>query len=905
MTEQKETKDIIQRYKENEDWIKIDILNQLALDVEKYHIRDNIGKRFSDIIVGYDSEINKVVDDLKEIGIDAPYHIGDDNLRNNIQEKIDNLCGEYFRDQIVNSIKGVSKDVEKGTYLFSELYKLKLNDSDIDLNKIYFATFGGDTSFDITTELVKMGILYYDVHSGKKWSHTYYRTPKYVEPILQNIQNYISIPQISDVSSYLKQEMMEKNIPRLVYIDFATRKIEKDFTSHIYNIKSQFDLLYPDEFEEYSYPKAGVIFKDDHNLCFSPLTIETIQKEIISIKKDTLESIRNLISKVMKKLEDKYIAASQTSLRFDNNLRAYVGSIDVGTKKPLGIIITPWLLWAEESYSQEIKFDLNWIKDNKPCLIITSDKLRPSLIRKAMFGGYQDISFISMTESGNHLLSLGKKHDLINEIEEIFESEDFKIEDVTKKVLMNMFPFTREDILEFANIKYTKEGLLNIAGDIDIAKSMLKDDMLQTLCDEMGLRNFASRVKYPGVEEDIPKGEEIAPEIVKKVETKEKLIEDKKRTLKQIPQKEIPLSAKDLIIIGNRDLPKQYGIIGKSIDKKVIIDLNAPHIVFVSGMMGAGKGYTIGVISEMLVGNSIPNISQISKKATIIVMYKPRDDVPSEFWSIRYPNDEPKEIQGLDIYGAYPQKLIEENQFRAFLDPGVFAKYKEIFSSEYRSDNILPLYIDPSTLVNEDWANALAAGQAHDALYIKKIFKILRELPPDFSLDDIIKNINKSDLTEGQKGFARARLEILEEYFQKDDFMNKLVIGGVNLFDFRKGMYMPDDIFTIMTLIISKLQNKKELEKEPFVFIINEAHLYFRKGIAKEFVDTIENLIRRKRHGANWLLLDTHLPDDVDLKVIKLSDIKVLHFSDKTVDSTILKRILEGTDDTSYDPSGG
>ena len=135
--------------------------------------------------------------------------------------------------------------------------------------------------------------------------------------------------------------------------------------------------------------------------------------------------------------------------------------------------------------------------------------------------------------------------------------------------------------------------------------------------------------------------------------------------------------------------------------------------------------------------------------------------------------------------------------------------------------------------------------------------------------------------------------------------MNRLVIGGVNIFDFRKGMYMPDDIFTIMTLIISKLQNKKDLEKEPFVFIINEAHLYFRRGIAREFVDTIENLIRRKRHGANWLLLDTHLPDDVDSKVIKLSDIKVLHFSDKTVDSAILKRTMEGTDDKLYELSTG
>jgi hypothetical protein len=351
------------------------------------------------------------------------------------------------------------------------------------------------------------------------------------------------------------------------------------------------------------------------------------------------------------------------------------------------------------------------------------------------------------------------------------------------------------------------------------------------------------------------------------------------------------------IIIGSDKEPKQWGVIGKSNGCKVIIDLNAPHIIFVSGMMGSGKGYTIGVISEMLVGgDKIPTISEISKKATIIVIYNPRyDKTRSEFWSIRYPNDESSEIEKLKPYGVQPVKLVEDNQFKIFLDPIVYSKRREEFSSEYQTNNILPLYIDPSTLVGEDWANALATGGGSDTLYIKKIFKILRNLPIGFDLNAIIENIDKSNLTEGQKGFARARVEILEEYLKKEDFMTKLAIGGVNIFDFREAMYTPDDIFTIMALIISKLQNKKEFEKEPFIFVINEAQLYFRKGISKEFVDTIENLIRRKRHGANWLLLDTHLPDDVDSKIIKLSDIKILHYSDKTVDSSILKRILEAT----------
>jgi hypothetical protein len=365
-----------------------------------------------------------------------------------------------------------------------------------------------------------------------------------------------------------------------------------------------------------------------------------------------------------------------------------------------------------------------------------------------------------------------------------------------------------------------------------------------------------------------------------------------------------PLPQKQ-IVVGSKEKPLQWGTLGTSEDRKVVIDLNAPHIIFVSGAMGAGKGYTIGVISEMLVAPSIPNISQVSKTSTIIVLYNPRDDVPSEFWSLRYPNDNQLEAKGLQEYGAAPRKLLGEEQFKVFVDPGVHSKYRDTFELEYKTNNVMPLYMDPSTLSGEDWANALATSGGSDALYIKKVFKLLRQQPPGFTLDDILKSVYESDLNEGQKGLAKARLEIMEEYLQKDDFMSKLATGGVNIFDFRKALYRPDDIFTIMTLIMSRLQNKKELASEPFVFIMNEAHLYFKGGISQEFVDTIENLIRRKRHGANWLLLDTHLPNDVDSKIIELSDMKTLHFSDKTVDSKVLKKILEGTSDKLYELNTG
>jgi len=361
---------------------------------------------------------------------------------------------------------------------------------------------------------------------------------------------------------------------------------------------------------------------------------------------------------------------------------------------------------------------------------------------------------------------------------------------------------------------------------------------------------------------------------------------------------EISEVKKSEIIIGSDKLTQQWGVIGKTEDSMVILDLNSPHIVFVCGKMGAGKGYTIGVICEMLASTSIQNLSNVQKKATIIVLYNPREDTPSEFGTIQFPNDVKEEVETLQKeYGVSPQKLIRPEDFRVFIDPFIYEKAAKKFKKEYNTEYVYPIYVDPSSLTGNEWAIVLSASEKTDRLYVKRIFDIIekRQFEP-FSLD-IIRNDLKNDtkLDRKQKNLADQRLSILENYLrgeERNNFIENLAIGGVNIFDFRKTIRTPDDLFSVMTLILSVLQTKKGLEDETFIFVINEAHDYFKGNISEEFIRSIEYLIRRKRHGANWLLLDTHFPDDVDDKVIKLADVKIIHFLDKAVGSRILKEVF-------------
>jgi len=890
MAKEEHVNEIIRDYANKKDWISIDILCQRAFRVEAYYLEKNLRLAFPGNM-DFNDKMAQIDNVLKNIGYE-------DTTCQFILREIDKVAGKQLRENVIENIKKADESITNGLFLFADIWSKKLNELSIELNKLYYSTFGKDPSFDLAKELVTLGICYYNAHSSRKNSWWYYHTPPYVIPILQNVGKYIQIPKLFDISSYIEKEKQNNNIARLMFLDLSTRKVNSTFVDNTPNLKENVNLHYPEGFDDSSYSKAGVVYVDEYGKAyFSPVTISQLKTEIKELKRNKSESLKKVFLNILSKFEKKYAPIAQTHIRFDKNLGAYIGTIDVGTKKPLGFFVSPWVLWVKEplwvegTYYSEIHYDLEYIKKNLPCIIVTSDKIRPSVIRKAILQGDEGVSFISISDTGNYLLSIGTTNKIVTELLPIFTEEGLPIEDITEKVLSRMFPFTPKDVLNLANTRFSKAGLIGISAEsgINLSKSMLKDDMLQALCDHMGMRGFAQRIGYPLFEKEVAPNEVPIPPEVKRVVPPPPPVDPGSKTVGES------------IIIGSKDFPKQYGIIGLHEKKKVIIDLNAPHIVFVSGIMGAGKGYTIGTISEMLVSNGIQNISNVSKQATIIVLYKPRDNhVPSEFWSIRYPNDVPKEIDALrNFFNTSPVSPITENQFRVFIDPGVYVTQRDMFKSDYNTQNINPLYIDPSTLINEDWANALATGGTSDALYVKKIYSILRKLSndfPNFSMDDIRNSITDSDLTKAQKGLAFARLEILADYLQKEDFVKELILGGVNIIDFRNAMYKPDDVFTIMTLIMSKLQNKKELENEPFVFIMNEAHLYFREGISKEFVDTIENLIRRKRHGANWLLLDTHLPDDVDLKIIQLSDIKVFHFTDKTVDSRILRSILEGTD---------
>jgi len=197
------------------------------------------------------------------------------------------------------------------------------------------------------------------------------------------------------------------------------------------------------------------------------------------------------------------------------------------------------------------------------------------------------------------------------------------------------------------------------------------------------------------------------------------------------------------IIVGADSLTSQWGILGISQERRVVLDLNAPHVVFVCGKMGYGKGYTIGVISEMLAGLTVPNLTLVQKPATIIVLYKPREDHPSEFWTIARANSNLKEVHALkETYGQEPKAMVDSGKMRVFIDPFIYEKNRSHFEQQYEGAIVKPRYADPSSLGGQEWSIVLSAGGRTDQLYVKRLFAILERLQFEpFDLERLLEEV--------------------------------------------------------------------------------------------------------------------------------------------------------------------
>lgn len=327
------------------------------------------------------------------------------------------------------------------------------------------------------------------------------------------------------------------------------------------------------------------------------------------------------------------------------------------------------------------------------------------------------------------------------------------------------------------------------------------------------------------------------------------------------------------IIIGKSDESPQYGVLGKIISngRMVGLDLNDCSTISLFGVQGAGKSYTIGSVTEMVL-SQFSNVNKLpAPMASVIFHYSDSMDYAPEFTSMVYPNDEAKQLAKLKSeYGAEPGSIKDV----ILLAP---ESQVETRKAEYPDLEVFPIGFDSSELSVKDWLFLLSAT-GNDSTYIRELKQIMRSCRNNMSLQNLKDGVaNDPHFTSTQRSLAEQRLAFAEDYITDGNKLQQhLKPGRLIIVDLRDEFIEKAEalgLFVVMLDIFSGVTQSDGKRFNKFI-VFDEAHKYMND---KELVDSITTAIREMRHKGVSIMIASQDPMSLPTEVIELSSIVVMH----------------------------
>ena len=322
------------------------------------------------------------------------------------------------------------------------------------------------------------------------------------------------------------------------------------------------------------------------------------------------------------------------------------------------------------------------------------------------------------------------------------------------------------------------------------------------------------------------------------------------------------------ILLGKETESSQYGILGRTVtkDKLVAVDLDGCNTFSLFGVQGAGKSYTIGTVTEMV----LKRFSKVNKLraplASVIFHYSDSMDYTPEFTSMVTPQLAIlKERYGTeagsvdDVILHAPESKVEERK------------------AEYPSIEVHPIGFDSSELQVKDWMFLLGA-MGNDSTYIRELKMIMKKIRSDMSLRNIRRGVAaSSSLSNGQKALASQRLDFAEEYItdgtQLRDYLRP---GRLIIVDLRDEFIEKNEALGLFVVMLNIFSGVMQVDGKAFnkFIVFDEAHKYMND---KDLVGSITTAIREMRHKGVSIMIASQDPMSLPNEIIELSSIVLLH----------------------------
>ena len=328
----------------------------------------------------------------------------------------------------------------------------------------------------------------------------------------------------------------------------------------------------------------------------------------------------------------------------------------------------------------------------------------------------------------------------------------------------------------------------------------------------------------------------------------------------------------DVIIGKNGDSP-QFGIIGKmnSNGRVIGLDLNECNTISLFGVQGAGKSYTIGSITEMVLRQFSKVNLLPAPMASVIFHYSDSMDYAPEFTSMVYPNDEAGQLAKLKAeYGAEPGCIKDV----ILLAPGSQVKTRK---EEYPDIEVHPIGFDSSELAVRDWMFLLGA-MGNDSTYIKELKQIMKACRNDMSLINIRNGVaNSNHMSTSQRSLAEQKLDFAEEYISDGNKLQQYMKPGrLIIVDLRDEFIEKDEALGLFVVMLNIFSSVLKVDGRAFnkFIVFDEAHKYMNN---KELVGSITTAIREMRHKGVSIMIASQDPMSLPTEIIELSSIVVMH----------------------------
>ena len=386
-----------------------------------------------------------------------------------------------------------------------------------------------------------------------------------------------------------------------------------------------------------------------------------------------------------------------------------------------------------------------------------------------------------------------------------------------------------------------------------------------------------SNVNDVVVEHNEPKDEETIPPVPEpKTEPDIELETEPEPDIRPEPEPDVEEQFIDPtydILVGDNKPTAQFGILGRSLanNRKIAVDLAGCNTFSLFGIQGAGKSYTIGTVTEMVL-KRFSNINTLKAPlASVIFHYSDSMDYAPEFTSMVYPTDEARQLAMLkEKYGAEPGSIKDV----VLLAPRDQVDKRQ---AEYPDIEVHPIGFDSGELQVKDWMFLLGA-MGNDSTYIRELKLMMRKIRHDLSLKNIRRGVaSSSTMSQSQKGLANQRLNFAEEYINDgvklQDFLKP---GRLIIVDLRDEFIEKEEALGLFVVMLNIFSGVMEVDGKKFnkFIVFDEAHKYMNN---KELVGSITTAIREMRHKGVSIMIASQDPMSLSTDIIELSSVVILH----------------------------